>query len=150
VIILKTKWEDVRKKLSLIAAWARNGLSEKQMAHNLGIAYSTFREYKANYPALSAVLAKNKEVADIQVENALYKRATGFSNTEIKKVTNPDGSIIITETTKQIPPDTVAASFWLKNRKPKDWRDKQFIDQNVDMVYKVIVPDILKSEEYSE
>lgn len=86
MIILKTKWEDVQGKLSLIEGWARNGLSKKQMAHNLGIAYSTFREYKTKHSALSAVLKENKEVADIEVENALYRRARRFSSLRAHQV----------------------------------------------------------------
>lgn len=130
-----------------MSEWAVEGLSEKQIAHNLGIAYSTFIEYKAKYAALSAVLSESKEVADIEVENALYKRARGFSYAETKTVTNPDGSIVITEIVKQVPPDTTAATFWLKNRKPKDWRDKQLIDQNIDMVYTIIPNKILEPKE---
>lgn len=69
--------------LLLLAAWARDGLTDEQIAHNMGIAYSTLRVWKEKYSALSAALKKNKEIADAQVENALFKRAIGCKVTEV-------------------------------------------------------------------
>lgn len=55
---MKSKWDtNVKDKLILVEGWARNGLSEEQIAKNLGVAYSTFRDYKRKHPALSAVLS---------------------------------------------------------------------------------------------
>lgn len=65
-----------------IEGWARDGLADKQIAENIGVAYSTFREWVKKFPALSASLKKSKDVADRQVENALFKRAIGFEYTE--------------------------------------------------------------------
>lgn len=138
MIILKTKWNLVKDKLDKVSEWAVEGLSEKQIAHNLGVSYSTFREYKTKYPALLTTLAESKEVADLEVENALYKRARGFSYMETKKVINTDGSVVITETVKEVPPDTTAATFWLRNRKAAEWKDKTELDMNTDITYTVI------------
>ena len=105
----------------------------------MGIAYSTFRVWRDNFPALSAALKRGKAPVDIQVENALLKRALGFEyeevTTEIEDVPTgkigEDGKPIfkqrkhIKKTTKMVPPDTAAAFIWLKNRKPKQWRDKR-------------------------
>ena len=81
------------------------------------------------------------------MENALYRRCIGESYTETKKVVNPDGSVTITETTKHVPPDTTAASFWLRNRKPAQWRDKQQIEMNTEVTYEVIPNSLLAPEE---
>ena len=62
-----------------LRGWARDGLIDEQIANNCGVAYSTFRVYKNQYPELAAALAKGKEVADYEVENALFKRATGYT-----------------------------------------------------------------------
>lgn len=222
--------------LTRIEGWALDGLADKQIAENIGVAYSTFREWVKKFPALSASLKKSKDVADRQVENALFKRAIGYEYTEVtkerivdtgqkkrhegqseltqeqwemakayfrfhcaycgqedeltkdhldplnnkgsltvsnvvpacrscnsskkdhqwlawfqkrkfynrdraKKITDyidfvlsmpskpdilKDTSLVVTkEVTKQVAPDTGAAAFWLKNRKPETWRDKK-------------------------
>lgn len=114
-----------------LEAWARDGLTDEQIANNMGISRVTLYEYKNKYPNISNALKRGKEVIDIEVENALYKRAVGYTCVE-KKVeeSEKDGKKIIT-TIKEIPPDVTAQIFWLKNRKPKDWRDKQ--DMNIEV-----------------
>ena len=107
-----------------VAGWARDGLIEKQIAKNMGVAYSTLRLWKNKFPALAAALSKGKEVADREVENALFKRAMGYWVTETKKITFADGSERTEETHRHITPDTTAQIFWLKNRKPDQWREK--------------------------
>lgn len=77
-----TEWI-TEEGMLLIGGWARDGLSEKQIAGNAGVSYSTFREWKNKFPALSAVLKKSKDVADREVENALHKKAVGFEYTEV-------------------------------------------------------------------
>lgn len=84
--------------LTLLEGWARDGLTDEQIAHNMGVAYSTFRVWKEKYSAISAVLKKSKEIVDFEVENALLDAALG-------------GNI-----TAQI--------FWLKNRQKAKWKDK--------------------------
>lgn len=106
--------------LLLLEGWARDGLTEEQIAYNMGISRETLRVWKNKYSVISGTLKKGKEIVDIQVENALLKRALGYVSKE-QKVTK-DGKII--EFEKEIPPDTTAQIFWLKNRKPDKWRDK--------------------------
>lgn len=110
----------VEPKLNRVEAWARDGVTDEQIAHNLGIAYSTFREYKKEYPALSAALQKGKDDIDIEVENAMLKAALGFEYEE--ETVTREGIIRIK---KYAQPNTTALIFWLKNRKPAEWRDKQ-------------------------
>lgn len=71
--------------LMKIEGWARDGLTEEQIAHNMGIARSTLSEWKNKFKDISDTLKKGKEVIDLQVENALLKRALGYSYTEITK-----------------------------------------------------------------
>jgi len=117
----------VEPRLIEIEGWARDGLTDEQIAYNLGVAYSTFKEYKKKYPDLMATLKKGKEVVDREVENALLKRALGYEYTEEKIEISDDGRKII-QTTKHVPGDTTAQIFWLKNRKPNEWRDKRDVD----------------------
>jgi transposase len=135
-----SKYEShVKNKLILVEAWARDGLIDEQIAHNLGVAYSTFREYVKKYPALSAALKKGKEVVDIEVENALLKRALGYRYKEVTKELVKDletGEMklkVTKEVIKEVQPDTTAQIFWLKNRKPAEWRDKQQIEHSGEM-----------------
>lgn len=115
--------------LLLIQGWARDGLSEEQIAKNMGISRSTLKVWKATYPAISATLKRTKEIVDREVENALYKRAMGFRYTEKTTETrydlngNPYTYERIVE--KEVLPDPTSMIFWLKNRRPAVWREKQ-------------------------
>ena len=100
----KSKYEThVKDKLILIEGWARDGLTEAQIAKNLGIAMSTMSEYKNKYSEFSETLKKGKEVVDFEVENALLKAAL-------------NGNV-----TAQI--------FWLKNRKSQNWKDRKEVQE---------------------
>lgn len=113
-----------------LEAWARDGLTDEQIASNMGIAISTLYEWKNKFSEFSEALKKGKEVVDIQVENALLKRALGYSYTETTKELkyNPETEqqeLVTTKVvTKEVVPDTTAQIYWLKNRKPSTWRDK--------------------------
>ena len=138
----------VEPRLIEIEGWARDGLIDEQIAHNLGVAYSTFREYKKQFPALAAALKRGKDVVDREVENALLKRALGY---EYKEVTEEliNGQLQVTKVvTKQVPPDTTAQIFWLKNRKPDVWRDRHEVghsgELNVNNPFKDLSVDELK------
>lgn len=129
----KSKWDDVKDKLLLVEAWCRDGLIEEQIAKNLGIGVSTLSKYKVEHIELVEALKKGKEFADVQVENALNKRALGYSYVEVKTTTNADGKVSTTEITKEVAADPTAMIFWLKNRKPKEWRDRKDIDSNINV-----------------
>lgn len=114
--------------LTLIEGWARWGLTEKQIAKNMGCSLSTLSAWKKDHPEILQSLKKGKEVADFEVENALYKRATGYEIEEtITKIVK--GKEVTEKIKKKIPPDTTAAIFWLKNRRPDRWRDRPDPDQ---------------------
>lgn len=117
----------VEPKLELVQGWASDGLIDEQIANNLDIAYSTFREYKKMFPALSAALKKGKEEADYEVQNALYRTALGF--TYYEEVTNALGDTV--SIAKYAKPNTTAQIFWLKNRCPDKWRDKTEVKQDI-------------------
>lgn len=132
IIIAKSKYEtDVKPRLIEIEAWKRDGLTNEQIMKNLGIGRDSFYRYKDKYSEFSDALKKGKEVADIEVENALFKRAIGYKYKEvIKEVKEIDGkkTTYIKEVVKEMPGDVGAQIFWLKNRKSSKWKDKQDID----------------------
>lgn len=127
-----------------IEGWARDGLTDEQIAEKMGIGYSTLQTWKTKYQDIQDSLKKGKEVVDRQVENALLQRALGYEYTETTREYVPElGEMHVTKkVTKQVAPDTTAQIFWLKNRKPQEWRDKQErLDNTVednDMVLKFI------------
>lgn len=110
-----------------IEGWARDGLTDEQIADNIGISRSTLNSWKDKYSDISDTLKRGKEVVDRQVENALLKRALGYEYTETTREYIPELDEMKTtkKVTKQVAPDTTAQIFWLKNRKPDKWRDKQ-------------------------
>ncbi len=107
-----------------ISGWARDGLIDEQIAKNIGVSYSTFRDWKKKFPALSATLKESKEVVDRQVENALFKSAVGFIYEE-ETVTNAGDVVLVKKYSK---PNTTAQIFWLKNRKRNQWTDKSEVE----------------------
>ena len=124
--------------LTRIFGWARDGLTNIQIAENMGVAERTFTDWVARFPAISAALKRGKEPVDTQVENALLKRALGYEYDEVTTETerfpvgkpDEDGEQRFIEKTKvktkrvTVLPDVTAQIFWLKNRKPKQWRDR--------------------------
>lgn len=119
-----------------LESWARDGLTDEQIASNMGITRKTLAEWKTKYSDICDTLKRGKAVVDIQVENALLKRALGYSYDEVtrKRVLDYDpstGQVVgshmeITKTVKkEVQGDTTAQIFWLKNRRPEQWRDKR-------------------------
>lgn len=97
--------------LTLLEGWARDGLVDGQIAHNMGISTGTLYEWKKKFPDISESLKKGKEVVDFEVENALLKKALSG--------------------------DVTAQIFWLKNRRPDKWRDKPVIDADREVMEKM-------------
>ena len=108
-----------------LEGWARDGLTDEQIAQKMGIRRETLYAWCKKYNNISNTLKRGKEVVDLQVENALLKRALGY---EYEEVSEKYESGTLTEkkvTKKQVVPDTTAQIFWLKNRRPDKWKDKQ-------------------------
>lgn len=124
------------ENLILIEGWARDGLTDEQIAYNIGINVATLYRWKQSHSEICNALKRGKEVVDRQVENALLKRALGYKYTETTRelVIDKDTGYSHMEVTKvvekEVQPDTTAQIFWLKNRKPKEWRDKVVADNN--------------------
>lgn len=119
--------------ITRLEAWARDGLTLEQIAHNMGVADSTLRKWRDEHAAISAALKRGKEVVDVEVENALLKRALGYDYTEERvEVSKENGkkTVKTTQTVKHVTPDTTAQIFWLKNRRPDKWRDKPSDDRD--------------------
>ncbi|MGG1344146.1 hypothetical protein ABE244_27020 [Bacillus toyonensis] len=144
-----------KEGLLKIEGWARDGLTEEQIAHNIGIKRQTLYEWKKRFSVISYALKRGKEVVDREVENALLKRALGYTYEEVTveraQVTEREFESVETKRVKrQVPPDTTALIFWLKNRKPEVWRDRKEIENSGNINHGVnIVIGIPDTEEES-
>jgi hypothetical protein len=103
---------------------ASAGLTDDEMAAHLGVASSTFDDWKARYPALLKVLKLGKASADNRVERSLYRRALGYTVKAQKPFVDKFGDEHVVEHLEHVEPDTTAAIFFLKNRRPDMWRDR--------------------------
>jgi DNA-binding XRE family transcriptional regulator len=112
-----------------IEGWARDGLTEEQIAKNMGVSTKTLYNWKEKFLPVLHALKRGKEVIDRQVENALLKRALGYEYDEVTQELFEGELLVSKVVTKQVHPDTTAQIFWLKNRKPEQWRDVK--DHNV-------------------
>lgn len=108
-----------------LEGWARDGLTDEQIAENMGINKATLYRWKEKYCDICDTLKRGKEVVDLQVENALLKRALGYEYEEVSKKYESGTLTEKKVIKKQAVPDTTAQIFWLKNRQPDKWKDKQ-------------------------
>jgi 16S rRNA C967 or C1407 C5-methylase (RsmB/RsmF family) len=130
----KCKYDDyVKPKLALIEAWARDGYIEEDIAKKLGVSRASLSEYKKTQPDLVNALKRGREVIDYEVENALLKSALGYEyyeetfETHWHDVKKEFVEVCVKRVKKTMPPSNTAQIFWLKNRKPKEWRDTKEI-----------------------
>lgn len=118
------KWL-LKENLLLLEGWARDGLTDEQIAKNMGISAKTLWDWKNKHSNICNALKKGKEVVDYEVENALLSSA--------------------------LEGNTTAQIFWLKNRRPDKWRDKQKEETDttalnkLDYILKEIKDDALRS-----
>lgn len=122
--------------LMLLAAWARDGLSDEQLARKIGISCSTLYEWKNRFSEISEALARGKEPVDIEVENALHKLALGYmaqvqKTFKLKRVYfDAIGHRCEEEYLEtgydevHVPANVNAQKFWLANRRPEVWRER--------------------------
>ena len=135
-------------KLTLLEGWARDGLTDEQIPNNIGISRSTLFEWRKNNQDISNALKKGKEVVDIEVENALLKRALGYTITLYEEKVDKDGCVHNLKKDVHVPGDTTAQIFWLKNRKKAQWRDKVEYEKTQGVQKIHIVNDLPKDQNH--
>ncbi|MBR6483445.1 MAG: helix-turn-helix domain-containing protein [Clostridiales bacterium] len=118
-----------------IKGWAMDGLTDKQIADNIGISKQTFYDWVKRFPDFADSIKVSKDVADREVEQALYNKALGrckvtetIKELRFNPATKKLELMVVKETIKGVPPDVAAQVFWLKNRKQDNWRDKRVYD----------------------
>jgi hypothetical protein len=103
------------------------GATDKEIADFFDVDESTINNWKSTYPEFLVSIKKGKDLADANVADSLYKRATGYQH-EDTYFSNFQGMVSATPYTKHYPPDPTSMIFWLKNRRKAQWRDSQNID----------------------
>lgn len=123
------------------------GATDVFLAERFKVSVSTIKLWEVNIPEFSDALARGKEIADAKVAKSLYHRAIGYEHQEddIRTVSIGGGrsDIVITPTIKRYPPDTGAATLWLKNRQSKLWRDKVDMEHSGGLTVKRLTDDQL-------
>lgn len=105
------------------AKLCRLGATDRDLADFFEVAESTLNLWKLVHPEFSESLKLGKEEADARVVQSLYRRAIGYSHDAVH-IAQFQGTPVITPYVEHHAPDTTACIFWLKNRKPAEWRDK--------------------------
>lgn len=101
----------------------RLGATDMEIADFFEVDVRTIYRWKGENEEFCQALKISKEEADQRVERSLFARAIGYEHDEVD-IRVIGSRIEMTPIRKHYPPDTTAAIFWLKNRKPNDWRDK--------------------------
>lgn len=108
------------------------GATNPQLAEFFDVSISTITQWLQTHKEFSTAVKKGRSHVDAQVEKSLYQRALGYSHPDVH-ISTHEGRVIVTDITKHYPPSEVACIFWLKNRKPAEWREKQEVTvQNPD------------------
>lgn len=122
-----TKFKD--EYISQAEKLCKLGATDVEIADFFDIDIRTLYRWKGDFPQFCHALKAGKEIADERVERSLFARATGYEHDEVD-IRVIDKEIVQTTVRKFYPPDTTAGIFWLKNRRPGEWRDKQEIEHS--------------------
>jgi hypothetical protein len=106
---------------------AELGATDREAAEFFEVAEDTLYLWKHSHPKFSEALKVGKQTADERVTQSLYRRAIGYKHDAVK-IQAVDGVIVETPYVEHFAPDTTAAIFWLKNRRPAEWRDRRELD----------------------
>jgi hypothetical protein len=120
--LYREEFAEQARKLCLL------GATDQELADFFGIDVRTIYDWKRTKPEFSQAIARGKILADAEVAEKLFQRACGYSHSAVKLYRQDDGSVLRVPFTVEHPPDTQAASLWLRNRQPHRWRDRHQVD----------------------
>lgn len=154
----REEWENDEFRLTLLTLWRCAGRTEKSIAKQMGIQYSTLRKWKSESPAIREALQSGTEELALQIASSMVKRAKGYDYTEKEIIVQgkptkngtavEDGRVVKQRNfTRHIPPDVRAGEFLLTNLLPNEWKrtQKVSVDGNINTTEDVVIymPEIL-------
>lgn len=135
--IYKSEFADLAYKFCLL------GANNDKLAKLFEVAGSTIDKWIAEIPEFSGKVQEGREIADAEIAHSLFHRAKGYQHSE-DDIKMYQGQIIVTPTVKHYPPDTGAATLWLKNRQGDKWRDKTEVDHSGSLTIDKLPDDVLE------
>lgn len=145
--------------LALLEDWSRNGSVDHELAKKMKVHPSTLYEWMKKYTQISDAIKNVKHVADAKVENSMFKSSVGYYYIEeqpikVKKVYKDEMNRRVEEETIEVvpvkkyqPPIPTNQLFYLKNRRPAAWKDKQQVEIESKTPITLIIEKI-KGDEY--
>ena len=129
-------WEEDAAQLERITNWAANGLTDAEIAKSMGVRRETLSVWKKRHPNISNAIKRGRLLACEAIENALFKKATGMVledtveeyKGELRDGKPSNGTVTKRTVRRQVPPDTAAVIFYLKNRMPDKYSDRRTVE----------------------
>lgn len=132
--------------LTRLEGFARSGLTDAQIAAKMGISSSTLYQWQLDHPEISDAIKRGKKPVDDEVENTLLKSALGYEYeeivTEIIEAPNGEQRKKVSKIKHYAQPSTTAQIFWLKNRRPDKWRDRQELAGSMNLTTSNIIEEV--------
>jgi hypothetical protein len=120
--LYRPEFAEQARKLCLL------GATDKELAAFWGVSVQTYYDWQKAHPEFLESITRGKIQADAEVASKLFERACGSVHGAVKFYRGDDGSVIKVPYMVEYPPDTQAASLWLRNRQPHRWRDRHQVD----------------------
>lgn len=116
---LKKEFVEQARKLCLL------GATDQELADFFEVDVRTIYRWKSDSKEFCQAVKAGKSEADDRVERSLFQKAVGYEQEEVK-IFMPAGAEgpVYAPYRAKLAPDTTAAIFWLKNRRPEEWREK--------------------------
>ncbi len=104
------------------------GATLDELAAHFNVSHQCIHEWRSKHADFGDAITRGRGDADAHIAQSLYHRAKGYSHPAEKIFMTKEGEVVRADYTEHYPPDTMAASLWLRNRRPDLWRDKQEVE----------------------
>lgn len=122
-----------KENLEILEGWVRAGLNQQEIASNMGMSLASLLKFREREPEIKKVMTYSKNIADTIVENALFKKCTGFKVTLSEAKMNAKGEVVKLSKEVYYPPDIQAIIFYLTNKKADIWQNRKSMETKVEI-----------------